>query len=78
MLEYGKFSSASDVWSFGVVLWCVPEILPNLFREIMSNGKIPYAEFIANTDVILQVLQGKRLEQPVACPDEVYSIYSPN
>ncbi len=31
VIDYGKYTLASDVWSFGVVLW-----------ELFSYGKLPY------------------------------------
>ena len=34
MINYGKYSSKSDVWSYGVVMW-----------EIMSGGKVPYPDY---------------------------------
>lgn len=38
-IAYGKFSSVSDVWSFGIVMW-----------EVMSYGERPYWE-MSNQDV---------------------------
>lgn len=38
-ITYGKFSSASDIWSYGVVMW-----------EVMSYGERPYWE-MSNQDV---------------------------
>lgn len=38
-IAYGKFSSASDVWSYGIVMW-----------EVMSYGERPYWE-MSNQDV---------------------------
>ncbi len=38
-IAYGKFSTASDVWSFGIVMW-----------EVMSYGERPYWD-MSNQDV---------------------------
>lgn len=38
-IAYRKFTSASDVWSYGIVLW-----------EVMSYGERPYWE-MSNQDV---------------------------
>lgn len=38
-IQYRKFSSASDVWSYGIVMW-----------EVMSYGERPYWE-MSNQDV---------------------------
>lgn len=38
-IQYHRFSSASDVWSFGIVMW-----------EVMSYGERPYWD-MGNQDV---------------------------
>ncbi|XP_075876892.1 ephrin type-A receptor 6-like isoform X2 [Nelusetta ayraudi] len=55
-IAYGKFSSAGDVWSYGIVMW-----------EVMSYGERPYWE-MSNQDVILSIEEGYRLPAPVGCP----------
>jgi len=57
-----EFSNASDVWSFGVVLW-----------EITTLAQQPYAE-IDPFEVSHVLKDGYRLTQPVNCPDELYAI----
>ncbi|XP_006030858.2 tyrosine-protein kinase Fes/Fps isoform X1 [Alligator sinensis] len=59
-LSYGRYSSESDVWSFGVLLW-----------EAFSLGAVPYAH-MSNQQTREAVEQGVRLEPPEQCPDEVY------
>ncbi|XP_008262512.1 high affinity nerve growth factor receptor [Oryctolagus cuniculus] len=59
---YRKFSTESDVWSFGVVLW-----------EIFTYGKQPWYQ-LSNTEVIECITKGRELERPRACPPEVYAI----
>ncbi|KAL4221728.1 hypothetical protein ACF0H5_019983 [Mactra antiquata] len=60
--ERGKFTSKSDVWSFGVVLW-----------EMYSYGDAPV--LAKNVRDILKRLQsGKRLPKPTDCPDHIYII----
>ncbi|XP_059050992.1 tyrosine-protein kinase Shark [Achroia grisella] len=60
--NYGTFSHASDVWSYGVTLW-----------EMFSYGKQPYGE-MKGTEAIQLVESGKRLERPENCPDEIYNV----
>lgn len=52
----------SDVYSFGVLLW-----------EVWTLGKQPFFES-SNLEVIQQVVNGKKLDQPKHCPDEVYAV----
>lgn len=58
----GIFTSKTDSWSFGVLLW-----------EIMSMGFMPYTG-CSNGDVMTQVLRGGRLEPPSNCPGPIYGI----
>nr|XP_023673328.1 ephrin type-A receptor 6-like [Paramormyrops kingsleyae] len=55
-IAYRKFSSASDAWSYGIVMW-----------EVMSYGERPYWE-MSNQDVILSIEEGYRLPAPMGCP----------
>ena len=61
-IQYRKFSVESDVYSFGVLLW-----------EVWTLGKQPFFES-SNLEVIQQVVNGKKLDQPKHCPDEVYEV----
>lgn len=62
--NFGTFSHASDVWSFGVTLW-----------EMYSFGQPPYGSMVG-ADVIKMVEAGGRLTKPDACPDNVFEIMS--
>jgi len=57
-----KFSTASDVWSFGVTLW-----------EMYSYGGIPYPG-LSNVQCMDQVNSGYRMPPPPNCPEEISSI----
>ncbi|XP_069553843.1 ephrin type-A receptor 6-like isoform X2 [Brachyistius frenatus] len=61
-IAYGKFSSASDVWSYGIVMW-----------EVMSYGERPYWE-MSNQDVILSIEEGYRLPTPMGCPVTLHQL----
>ncbi|XP_077568598.1 ephrin type-A receptor 6-like isoform X5 [Stigmatopora nigra] len=61
-VAYGKFSSVSDVWSFGIVMW-----------EVMSYGERPYWE-MSNQDVILSMEEGYRLPAPMGCPVTLHQL----
>jgi serine/threonine protein kinase len=57
-----SYSSASDVWSFGIVLW-----------ELITLGDFPY-EHVMNEDLLSFLMSGKRLDIPVGCSNEFFSI----
>lgn len=62
-LRNRTFSSASDVWSYGILLW-----------EIMSFSDRPYWEW-TNADVISRVTNaGYRLPPPKDCPTIIYNL----
>ncbi|GAA6091369.1 ephrin type-A receptor 6, partial [Tachysurus ichikawai] len=61
-IQYRKFSSASDVWSYGIVMW-----------EVMSYGERPYWE-MSNQDVILSIEEGYRLPAPMGCPVALHQL----
>ncbi|GCC35973.1 hypothetical protein chiPu_0014463 [Chiloscyllium punctatum] len=61
-LQTQKFTTKSDVWSFGVLMW-----------ELLTRGAPPYPE-IDPYDITRFLLKGRRLPQPEYCPDELYSI----
>ncbi|XP_046384300.1 tyrosine-protein kinase Shark isoform X2 [Ischnura elegans] len=60
--NYGTFSHASDVWSFGVTLW-----------EMFSYGKQPYGD-LRGVQVIQLVEKGERLPKPARCPEVVWEL----
>lgn len=61
-LQTQKFTTKSDVWSFGVLLW-----------ELMTRGAPPYPD-VNTFDITIYLLQGRRLLQPEYCPDALYEV----
>uniref|UniRef100_A0A4X2JTI9 Tyrosine-protein kinase receptor n=1 Tax=Vombatus ursinus TaxID=29139 RepID=A0A4X2JTI9_VOMUR len=61
-LKDGVFTTYSDVWSFGVVLW-----------EISSLAEQPY-QGLSNEQVLKFVMDGGYLDQPDNCPERVNSL----
>uniref|UniRef100_A0A8C9V4B8 receptor protein-tyrosine kinase n=1 Tax=Scleropages formosus TaxID=113540 RepID=A0A8C9V4B8_SCLFO len=61
-LLHSDFSSASDVWSFGVTLW-----------ELMTLGQIPYVD-IDPFEMAAYLKDGYRIAQPINCPDELFAV----
>lgn len=61
-IMYGKFTTDSDVWSFGVVLW-----------EVFSFGLQPYFGY-SNQEVIEMIRSRQLLPQPEDCPGRIYGL----
>uniref|UniRef100_A0A7M4FAY0 receptor protein-tyrosine kinase n=1 Tax=Crocodylus porosus TaxID=8502 RepID=A0A7M4FAY0_CROPO len=61
-ITYRKFSSASDVWSYGIVMW-----------EVLAYGERPYWN-MTNRDVINSVEEGYRLPAPMGCPTALHQL----
>ncbi|XP_044196956.1 ephrin type-B receptor 4b isoform X1 [Thunnus albacares] len=61
-IAYRKFTSASDGWSYGIVMW-----------EVMSYGERPYWD-MSNQDVINAIEQDYRLPPPPDCPASLHSL----
>ncbi|XP_053546229.1 ephrin type-A receptor 2 isoform X2 [Bombina bombina] len=61
-ISYRKFTSASDVWSYGIVMW-----------EVMSYGERPYWE-MSNHEVMRVINEGFRLPAPMDCPSAIFQL----
>ncbi|KAF9824240.1 hypothetical protein SFRURICE_019920 [Spodoptera frugiperda] len=62
VLNYTRFSSKSDVWAFGVLMW-----------EVFTCGKVPYGR-VKNSEVAEMVQRGMLLEKPKGCLNEIYNV----
>uniref|UniRef100_A0A3P8SZT9 receptor protein-tyrosine kinase n=1 Tax=Amphiprion percula TaxID=161767 RepID=A0A3P8SZT9_AMPPE len=61
-IQYRKFTSSSDCWSYGIVMW-----------EVMSYGERPYWD-MSNQDVINAIEQDYRLPPPMDCPSALHQL----
>ncbi|XP_043231164.1 tyrosine-protein kinase HTK16-like, partial [Amphibalanus amphitrite] len=62
-MNFGRFTAASDVWSFGVLLW-----------EMFSYGEQPYGD-MPGVDAFVNVVEkGHRLQKPEYCPGGIYEV----
>ncbi|XP_046456193.1 vascular endothelial growth factor receptor kdr-like [Daphnia pulex] len=57
------FSTQSDVWSYGVLLW-----------EIFTLGKVPYPGLEGNHQLVRQLENGYRMEKPAYAPNYIGEI----
>jgi len=56
------YTTKTDVWSFGVLMW-----------EIVTLGSTPYPG-LSGSEVMKRVKEGHRLEKPEHCDREIYNI----
>ncbi|XP_052774521.1 focal adhesion kinase 1-like isoform X3 [Mya arenaria] len=61
-INFRRFTSASDVWMFGVCIW-----------EILMYGIKPF-QGVKNNDVIGKIENGERLPLPPGCPPSLYNL----
>ena len=61
-ISYCMFSTKSDVWSFGILLW-----------ETITHGRLPYPE-MTDSQVRENLHQGYHMPQPNKCPNNLYSL----
>lgn len=57
------YSSKSDVWSFGILLW-----------EIVTLGGTPYHAIGDHSLLQQRLADGYRLDKPIYCTDEIFNI----
>lgn len=61
-LEKSIYSTKTDVWSYGVLLW-----------ELMTRGVVPYPD-VDNFDLFSYLKEGRRMLRPRYCPVILYNI----
>ncbi|XP_076992915.1 tyrosine-protein kinase Tec isoform X2 [Tamandua tetradactyla] len=62
VFNYSRFSSKSDVWSFGVLMW-----------EVFTEGRMPF-EKNTNYEVVTMVTRGHRLYRPKLASKYIYEM----
>ncbi|XP_063046571.1 tyrosine-protein kinase ITK/TSK [Engraulis encrasicolus] len=62
VIKFSRFSSKSDVWSFGILMW-----------EVYTEGRLPY-ESRTNQEVLEDLSAGMRLLKPRLAPESIYQL----
>ncbi|KAF7647667.1 hypothetical protein LDENG_00168640 [Lucifuga dentata] len=62
VFNFCRYSSKSDIWSYGVLMW-----------EVFTEGRMPF-ELNPNHEVVILVTQGHRLYRPKLATPTIYDI----
>ena len=62
-LADGVFTTKSDVWSLGVLVW-----------ELATFGSFPY-QGLSNGEVVEKVKLGQNMDKPRGCTSELYVLW---
>ena len=66
LISSTQFSSKSDVWSFGVLMW-------ELFTYSTQYTPLPYSH-LKDDQVVINVVRGQLLSCPQKCPNDLFSL----
>ncbi|XP_023930110.1 tyrosine-protein kinase receptor Tie-1-like [Lingula anatina] len=62
-LSDSLYTTKSDVWAYGILLW-----------EIVTLGATPYPTMVSARDLLKEIDQGYRMEKPKHCTPELYRL----
>lgn len=62
-IQNDDFTTMSDVWAYGVLMW-----------EIMTRGKRPFAQIHTSTELLGFLKSGNVLSRPIHCTPSVYNV----
>ena len=66
LISNTQFSSKSDVWSFGVLIW-------ELFTYSTQYTPLPYSH-LKDEEVLVNILRGQVLSCPQKCPKDLFCL----
>ena len=66
LISNTQFSSKSDVWSFGVLIW-------ELFTYSTQFTPLPYSH-LKDEEVVINIVRGRLLSYPQKCPEYLINL----
>ncbi|XP_065209781.1 plexin-A3-like [Planococcus citri] len=62
-LTHRRYTTQSDVWSYGILLW-----------EMMTFGAVPYSSYNDVDKLLIDIEEGYRMMKPKNCSTTIYSL----